>query len=78
MPAPQCHTRPKPDAIDASPVAKQFNGLTLGHPFLPAHREYADPADVFCQRFGLRFVGSSVASSAAFHAAGFEVLDGVE
>jgi hypothetical protein len=25
-----------PDAIDASPVAEQFNGLTLDHPFLPA------------------------------------------
>ena|SRR5215467_13089887 len=46
-----------PDAIDASPIAEQFNGLTLKHHFLPAHRENADPVDVFlacpgpgCQR----------------------------
>src|SRR6516162_10741678 len=26
-----------PDAIDASPIAEQFNGLTLKHHFLPAH-----------------------------------------
>src|SRR5262245_35689205 len=36
-----------PDAIDASPVAEQFNGLTLGHHFLSAHRENADPMNVF-------------------------------